>query len=249
MAKSKFEYVRLYELDDRMLKNVWMVVRLDGKGFHKFTEDHNFTKPNDKPALDLMTCAAKGVMSELQDIFLAYGQSDEFSFVFKRTSTLYSRRASKIISTVCSMFTGQYVFNWSKFCSTPLKSPPSFDGRVILYPTERDLRNYLNWRQADCHINNLFNTCFWTLVQKGGLTTQEAEKRLNGSFSADKNEILFSEFGLNYNDEPAVYRKGSTIVWISTVDEETKRKKKVLEVLHCDIIGDKFWEERPELIV
>lgn len=28
--------------------------------------------------------------------------------------------------------------------------PPSFDGRVILYPSNRNLRDYLSWRQADC---------------------------------------------------------------------------------------------------
>lgn len=28
------------------------------------------------------------------------------------------------------------------------------------------------------HINNLYNTVFWALVQKGGLTTAEAEDRL-----------------------------------------------------------------------
>ena len=25
-----------------------------------------------------------------------------------------------------------------------------FDGRVVLYPTEKNLRDYLSWRQADC---------------------------------------------------------------------------------------------------
>ena len=39
MAKSKFEYVRLYEQDDKLLKNVWIVVRIDGKGFHKFSHE------------------------------------------------------------------------------------------------------------------------------------------------------------------------------------------------------------------
>lgn len=28
------------------------------------------------------------------------------------------------------------------------------------------------------HINNLFNTVFWNLVQKGGLTTSQAEEKL-----------------------------------------------------------------------
>jgi len=28
------------------------------------------------------------------------------------------------------------------------------------------------------HINNLYNTTFWTLIQQGGLTAKEAEKEL-----------------------------------------------------------------------
>ena len=35
MAKSKFEYVRQFETVDRCLPNTWIVVRIDGKGFHK----------------------------------------------------------------------------------------------------------------------------------------------------------------------------------------------------------------------
>jgi len=35
MAKSKFEYVRNFEVDDKCLKNCYIVVRLDGRNFHK----------------------------------------------------------------------------------------------------------------------------------------------------------------------------------------------------------------------
>ena len=35
MAKSKFEYVRQFEVDDPCLPNCWVVVRIDGKAFHK----------------------------------------------------------------------------------------------------------------------------------------------------------------------------------------------------------------------
>ncbi|TGZ74938.1 hypothetical protein CRM22_000659 [Opisthorchis felineus] len=61
------------------------------------------------------------------------------------------------------------------------------------------------------HVNNLYNTCFWKLVQEGSLTTTEAEERLRGTLSSDKNEILFSEFGCNYNNEPELFRKGTTL--------------------------------------
>jgi len=35
MANSRFSYVRDYELADRVLPNTFMLVRIDGKGFHK----------------------------------------------------------------------------------------------------------------------------------------------------------------------------------------------------------------------
>lgn len=36
MAKSRFEYVREFEQQDCLLKNAWIVVRIDGRGFHKY---------------------------------------------------------------------------------------------------------------------------------------------------------------------------------------------------------------------
>lgn len=35
MAKSRFEYVRNFELPDPVLPNVFMVVRVDGRAFHR----------------------------------------------------------------------------------------------------------------------------------------------------------------------------------------------------------------------
>jgi len=36
MAKSQYEYVKGFEVDDSLLKNTWIVVRIDGKGFTKY---------------------------------------------------------------------------------------------------------------------------------------------------------------------------------------------------------------------
>jgi tRNA(His) guanylyltransferase len=60
------------------------------------------------------------------------------------------------------------------------------------------------------HINNLHNTTFWALVNQG-MSEQDATKRLEGTESADKNEILWAEFGKNYNKEPAMFRKGTVL--------------------------------------
>lgn len=213
MANSKFEYVRNFETTDALMPNTWIVVRIDGRGFTKMCAKYAFEKPNDRRALDLMNTAAKAVVTELPDITIAYGVSDEYSFVFHKACTLFERRASKLVSTVVSTFTANYVYFWSThFPDTPLSPPlPSFDGRAVCYPSVQNLRDYMSWRQVDCHINNLYNTSFWSLIQVKGLDNKEAEKRLAGTYAADKNEILFSECSINYNNEPEIYKKGSVI--------------------------------------
>lgn len=35
MAKSRFEYVKNYELPDPLMPNAHIIVRVDGRGFHK----------------------------------------------------------------------------------------------------------------------------------------------------------------------------------------------------------------------
>mmetsp|Transcript_14721 Transcript_14721/g.17205 ORF Transcript_14721/g.17205 Transcript_14721/m.17205 type:complete len:275 (-) Transcript_14721:965-1789(-) len=271
MAGSRFEYVRKFESgNDVCLLNTYMVVRIDGRGFHMFTTEHGFSKPNDERALNLMNCCAMECVKHFSDIVLAYGQSDEYSFVFRKSSSLFNRRASKIISCMVSLFASKYVMSWSEFMSDcVLKVPPQFDGRVVTYPSYKNMQDYFSWRQADCHINNLYNTCFWNLVKQKKLTHVEAKDRLSGTVSKDKNELLFSEFGINYNNEPIMFRKGSTIMWteiaepkvdtIKTVREMEsdknvntklmrgkKRPKKKIFLSHVDMIKDSFWIGKEE---
>ncbi|KAL5504004.1 THG1 [Sanghuangporus vaninii] len=220
MAGTKYAYVKAFEHPDPLLPNTFIVCRVDGHAFHHFTEAHGFEKPNDVRGLSLMDRAAIAVMNEYKDIVLAFGESDEYSFLLRRSTQLYNRRESKILTTLVSHFTAAYIFYWAEyFPNTALQYPPTFDGRLVLYPTEREARDYFAWRQADTHINNLYNTVFWALVQQGGQTTTEAHATLRGTVSSQKHEILFSRFGTNYNNLDARFRKGSILV--REVDSDT----------------------------
>lgn len=94
MAKSKYEYVKDFEVEDKCLPNCWIVVRIDGRSFSKFADAHQFVKPNDPTALDLMNRAAVTVMDDFREIVLSYGQSDEYSFVFRKDTQLFKRRGT-----------------------------------------------------------------------------------------------------------------------------------------------------------
>lgn len=141
---------------------------------YRFTATHKFEKPNDKRALELMNRSAAAVMEEIRDVSLAYGQSDEYSFILRKDTDIYNRRQSKIMSAINSIFSASYVYYWNTyFEDKKLLYPPSFDARVVLYPSNQNLRDYLSWRQADTHINNLYNTAFWGLVLMKGLSNNE----------------------------------------------------------------------------
>jgi tRNA(His) guanylyltransferase len=149
MAKSKFEYVKAFEQSDSLLPGCWIVVRIDGKAFTKFCEAHAFEKPNDEAALQLMDAAALEVVTAFPEIRIAYGESDEYSFVFGKDCQLYSRRASKLTCLLVSLFSASYVRQWPQhFPKKPLQLTPAFDARAVCYPSDKALRDYLSWRQV-----------------------------------------------------------------------------------------------------
>ena len=86
-----------------------------------------------------MNSAAEEVMSSFTDIIISYGQSDEYSFLFKKSTKVFNRREDKILSCVLSLFSSAYSLNFEKHFGERPKKIPSFDGRVVLYPSFDDV--------------------------------------------------------------------------------------------------------------
>mmetsp|Transcript_9991 Transcript_9991/g.17995 ORF Transcript_9991/g.17995 Transcript_9991/m.17995 type:complete len:153 (-) Transcript_9991:1105-1563(-) len=149
---------------------------------------------------------------------------------------------------------------------------PTFDARIVMYPRIEHIRDYIAWRQADVHINNQYNTCFWALVGSG-VSKQAAQNTLRGTLSDFKNELLYSRFGINYNNLPEIFRKGSILYRLPKPDQAsnpTKLEKHTLpktcvecapfcsivrenlprgvEICHEDVIRDTFWVCNPHLL-
>ncbi|KAK7985398.1 tRNA-His guanylyltransferase, partial [Apiospora saccharicola] len=271
-TRSRFEYVKDFERPDPLLPNTWIVVRIDGKGFTKLCAKYGFEKPNDRRALDLMNAAAKAVMTEISDIIVSYGVSDEYRLALYTTEERVNWFLPWYRPSLHTMSTsGRHTSP-----DMPLAPPlPSFDGRAVCYPSVQNMRDYMSWRQVDCHINNLYNTTFWTLIQQGRMGATEAEEFLKGTLSKDKNEILFSKFHMNYNNEPEIFKKGSVVFRDyelvepgsdktgDTVDDlaepssqsktqaekdKKRRAKARIVVEHLDVIKDDFWDRRPWLL-
>ncbi|KAG0728984.1 tRNA(His) guanylyltransferase 1 [Chionoecetes opilio] len=258
-SHAKLGYLKYFEKKESLLPHAWIVVRIDGKGFHNFSEKHDFEKPNDPRSIELMNKAAVAVMEKFPEVIFSYGQSDEYSFAIHRYSKMCDRQGDKIISNIVSIFAGVYVYNWQRcFGEVELQYCPAFDARVVLYPNNSCLRDYFSWRQADCHINNMYNTCFWALVQRGLCSRQKADEILCGTFSKDKRSILLDRFNMDYDKEDAISRKGTVIfrdrprkdLCASSTGCEVEEGAGCggITVGHFDVIKDEFWRERPWIL-
>jgi tRNA(His) guanylyltransferase len=209
---NRWEYVKGFEVNDALSPETYIVIRIDGRGFRRFTDEHLFEKPVDARGLALMNAAAAAVMREWGDIIFAYGHSDEYSFALPPRATVFGRRASKLSSGIASLFAAEYVRLWSLFMgeAMPLQRAPAFDARAISYPRLRHVCDYFRWRAADAHVNALYNEVFWRLIKVRGLDPVAAHKCLVGTVAEAKHELLY-EMGFNYAKAPAATRRGTAL--------------------------------------
>jgi tRNA(His) guanylyltransferase len=170
-------------------------------------------------------------MERHPDIAFAFGQSDEFSFLFNKSTRLFDRRRDRLLSSVVSTFTASFVLQWRQFfAGLPLAAPPSFDARAVLYSHFALVRDYASWRQADAHVNCLYNYTLCVLMRTG-IDGPAATDTLRGTIARDKHDILLRH-GIDFAMLPAAHRRG--IIWIRTEEGVVGSTD--------DLIADEFWE-------
>ena len=81
-TQSLGDRMKAYEPQDKLMQRSWVVARLDGRAFSKFTADMN--KPFDSFFTDAMVATAKYLQRKYNAQF-AYTQSDEITLVFDYT--------------------------------------------------------------------------------------------------------------------------------------------------------------------
>ncbi len=187
----------------RLLPGTWCVIRVDGRGFSKFTEK-NYEKPFDRKLHDHMITTSSLLFEELQADY-AYTESDEISLLFRPDWALFSRSLEKIVSVSAGIASSAFTKASSLMAH--------FDSRVWLSPNKEAVVDYFRWRQSDGTRCCLNQWCYW-LLRKDGLSADEATVRLEGQGEAAKNELLYSK-GINFNEVPLWQRRGTAFYWES----------------------------------
>lgn len=197
------DYLKRQEacLDARLPARLPYVVRLDGRGFHRWTKQTGCERPFDHRLGALMATTLRFVCEQMGVAAFGYTQSDEMSVLVREDlrepgyEPWFDGRVEKICSLTAAFAT--YAFN----ADNPFerKVPAFFDARVFILPPE-SLQAYFVWRQNDATKNSLS-----MLAQS--LYTQ---KQLQGKRRADLHELCFRK-GANWNDLPIPDKRGRAV--------------------------------------
>lgn len=185
----------------RLLPAAWVVLRLDGHGFTRFTE-RRFEKPFDATFHDFMIGAARALLEKFQGLF-AYTVSDEISLLLPRHWDLFDRELEKAFSLSASLASASF----TRACDEVVQ----FDSRAWVGAREEDVVDYFRWRQNDTTRCALSGWCDWTL-RKAGQSATQATSTLHGKSVAFKNELLY-QHGINFNEIPQWQRRGTGVYW------------------------------------
>ncbi|OXM58403.1 tRNA 5'-guanylyltransferase [Amycolatopsis thailandensis] len=181
----------------------WTVLRVDGRGFSKFTEAR-FEKPFDPRFAECMAEAAGALSTEFASPYV-YTESDEISLVLPPSADLFGRGVEKLVSISAGVASAAFTH--------AAGVPAHFDGRVWLGTKVDDVVDYFSWRQADATRCALNGWCYW-ILRKAGKSASEAGAALEGAGVSEKNELLFAH-GVNFAEVPAWQRRGVGLYWES----------------------------------
>lgn len=212
-----------------MTRRMPVAIRIDGKAFHTFTK--GFVRPFDKVLSNSMIRTMGYLCENIQGCVFGYTQSDEITLILLDYQTLqtdawFGYEVQKICSISASMATMAFnkffadeVENWFRTAHNEVgwDSPDwnaidkqfetykkafnagaMFDSRCFNIPKE-EVCNLVYWRQLDATRNSI--------QMMGQANFSHAE--LQGKSCNDIQDMLHEQKGINWNDTPTPWKRGT----------------------------------------
>jgi tRNA(His) guanylyltransferase len=201
-------------------RRTYTIIRVDGKSFHTYTRDCQ--RPYDQGLMDDMDATAQALCENIEGAQFAYVQSDEISllltdFAGRQAEAWFDGNLLKMTSISASIATAHFnqarMFRLAthKTAMSPGRddlyavfeaSPAYFDSRAFTIPDPTEVENYFIWREQDATRNSISMTA----------QAHFPHDQLQGKSMNEMQEMLWQEKGINWNDEPAGFKRGRCVV-------------------------------------
>ena len=198
--------MRVFETaHDRVVPpGMFMVARLDGRGFTRLTKELlDLERPFDVRFRDAMQATLEHLMSCGFRVSYGCTASDEISLLLHREETAFARKLRKLYSVLASEASAK--------ASLELGNLAPFDCRISQLPEEKLVVDYFRWRQEDAQRNALSAHCYWALRGEGA-SAANASNQLERASVVDKHELL-RQRGIHFNELPSWQKRGIGVYW------------------------------------
>lgn len=174
-----------------------VLIRLDGKGFSKFTR--SLKRPFEPALSQLMIDTMRCVAAQTNPI-AAYTQSDEITLVWQPGRAYCDGRIQKICSVLAGIASAY--FNRELDARLPSKAGqlPVFDSRVWTVPTLEEAANVFVWRARDALRNSVSMAAQAHYSHTQLLNQSDSDKR-----------VMLEAKGVDFDALPAFFRIGTLI--------------------------------------
>lgn len=232
--KRNYENVTRFTLPRR----THTIIRLDGRSFHTYTRQ--LTRPFDHDFHDNLVTAAMFLCREAQGCKLAFVQSDEISLVLTDYDTIHSEPwFGGVVQKIASVAAGT-LSSYFNYCAwvhrNNLESPRIgvFDARVFAIPQLAEVLNYLVWRQADATRNSISMTGAHHL----------GHKTIDHKSTNEIQDMLWREKGVNWNDMPESFKRGTLIYPQTITGDVTYVDKRTGQMMVKPDVERRRWFQR-----
>lgn len=197
-------------------------IRLDGKGFSQWTRGLNH--PYDERLSRLMVEVTQGLV-KTTGALVGYTQSDEISLVLYSDdvkSDLYFHGKFQKLASVCAA-QATALFNAGVPGAIPEKEGllALFDCRVWTVPTLGEAANVFLWRELDATKNSVSMAA----------RSVYSHKALQNKSRSDMMDLLM-EKGINWNDYPTFFKRGTYIKRVLSSRKFTSDEIERLPIKH-----------------
>lgn len=226
----------------RLMRRIPVALRIDGKAFHTFTR--GFQKPFDAILITAMQNTMKYLCENIQGCVFGFTQSDEITLILidyqkLDSSAWFDYEVQKMCSISASMATmvfnkyfsemvmqlegdvaqeyetdgdTEWVTEMEKYLKAYRRSCEKgamFDSRCFNIPKE-EVCNLVYWRQLDATRNSI------QMVGQANFS----HKELQGCSCSVIQDMLYEQKGINWNDFPTHWKRGTAWTRAGGVDFE-----------------------------
>jgi len=227
------------ETSKRLIPNLPIIIRLDGRSFHTFTSD--LDRP-DSNLTSIMIEVTKYLVQET-NAKIGYTQSDEITLILFSdnidSQTFFDRKYYKLLSITASLATAKFNNLVMEYLPNKIRELAIFDCRVYNVPSKEDAINVLLWRESDATRNSI------SMLAQDNFSHRELQNKSTLAIL----EMLYNKRIYWYKDYPTSFKRGTYIYKKISIRKFTQDELETLPELHNARSNPDLEIERSDVII